>query len=365
MKRVLFAFISFGLAFGSLVIPAGTALAADATAGRPLNLITSPLPIDLSTKPGTTVSTDLRIKQSDGAPEELQVSLLKFGAYGDQGKPELLDRGPGDDYFDWVKFDKTHFTAPSDVWQTIHMTINVPKDAANGYYYAVTFTRVGDAVRQTGETNAVAGGTAILVLLNAEVPNQKRTLDLTTFTANHKFYEFLPASFNIKFHNTGNIHLVPDGDVFITKGNSQVATLDINAEQGNILPNSYRIFTTDWEDSWPHFAPVVKDNKDVLNKKGAIEEHIVFANGAPNASAVVPHFRIGKYTAHLLAVYDNGSRDVPIEATLTFWVIPWRFLLVVLAVALLVGFGIWMLVRGTWRGVSRFGRRSKGRRRRP
>ena len=92
-------------------------------------------------KPGTSVSTDLRIKQSDGGPNTLQVSLLKFGAFGDAGKPQLLDRGPGDTYFDWVKFDKTHFTAPSDVWQTVHMTINVPKDAANGYYYAVTFTR--------------------------------------------------------------------------------------------------------------------------------------------------------------------------------------------------------------------------------
>ncbi len=25
-------------------------------------------------------------------------------------------------------------------------------------------------------------------------------------------------------------------------------------------------------------------------------------------------------------VYDNGERDVPVESTVSFWVIPWRFL---------------------------------------
>ena len=367
MQRFFFAILSGSLALGGLFGPIGTAYAADASNGKSINLITSPLPIDLNTKPGTTISTDLRIKQADGVPETLQVSLLKFGAYGDEGKPELLDRGPGDTYFDWVKFDKTHFTAPSDVWQTVHMTINVPKDAANGYYYAVTFTRVGDAIRQTGSTNSLAGGTSILVLLNAEVPNQKRDLQLTSFTTDHRFYEFLPSSFNIKFHNDGNIHLVPSGDVFITKGGTSIATLDYNNEQGNILPSSNRIYTTAWTNGWPHSEQVLKDGKSVV-KNGKDEMHLVYTNGTFDTGAtdksLIPHLRIGKYTAHLVAVYDNGIRDVPIESTLTFWVIPWRFLLGALVIALLVGFGIWALGRGVWKGVGRLGRRRKGTKRR-
>jgi hypothetical protein len=240
------------------------------------------------------------------------------------------------------------------------MTINLPKTAANGYYYAVTFTRAGDAVKQPGTANALAGGTAILVLLNAEVPNQKRTMDLVSFQADHRLYEFLPSSFNIKFHNTGNIHLVPNGDVFITKGSAQVATLPINAEQGNILPSSFRVYTAEWLDGWPHAEKTSKDSKILLNKKGQPVTHLVYANGAPNAAAVTPHFRFGKYTAHLLAVYDNGNRDIPIEATVSFWVIPWRFLLAVLFVALLIGFGFWAMARGAWREASRLGK--KGRR---
>jgi hypothetical protein len=40
----------------------------------------------------------------------------------------------------------------------------------------------------------------------------------------------------------------------------------------------------------------------------------------------VPKLRWGKYTANLLLVYDDGTKDVPIEGTLSFWVIPWRLI---------------------------------------
>src|ERR1017187_1567896 len=72
----------------------------------PLDLSTSPLPIALAAKPGQTVSTSIKVKQSGGNTEQLQVHLLKFNAYGTSGQPALSDRGPGDDYFDWVTFDK-------------------------------------------------------------------------------------------------------------------------------------------------------------------------------------------------------------------------------------------------------------------
>src|SRR2546428_381371 len=129
MKRVL---VAVGLGWGLLLALGPVVLAADS---RPLNLITSPLPINLVAEPGKSVSTDLKVKQNSGQDEKLKVSLMKFAAFGDEGKPRLLDRSPGDDYFDWVKLDKTTFDAPNNVWQTVKMTIDVPKTAAFGYYY--------------------------------------------------------------------------------------------------------------------------------------------------------------------------------------------------------------------------------------
>jgi hypothetical protein len=38
-------------------------------------------------------------------------------------------------------------------------------------------------------------------------------------------------------------------------------------------------------------------------------------------------------------VYDNGQRDVPIEATVSFWVIPWRLVggLLIVSIFALIG----------------------------
>ena len=57
---------------------------------------------------------------------------MKFNAYGEEGKPQLKDREAGDDYFDWVSFNKTIFKADPNVWQDIIMTIKVPSQKPLG-----------------------------------------------------------------------------------------------------------------------------------------------------------------------------------------------------------------------------------------
>src|SRR4051812_20580595 len=95
-----------------------------------VNLTTSPLPINLSMNPGSTTSTDLRIQNSSNKTQRIKVSLMKFSAYGESGKPALQTRQPGDDYFDWVSFSPAVFDAPPNQWMSVKMTINAPKSAA-------------------------------------------------------------------------------------------------------------------------------------------------------------------------------------------------------------------------------------------
>jgi hypothetical protein len=39
-------------------------------------------------------------------------------------------------------------------------------------------------------------------------------------------------------------------------------------------------------------------------------------------------------------VYDNGERDVPVEASFSFWIIPWKILLVGGIILIFALFGI-------------------------
>lgn len=346
---------------------AGTASSASTRPTTPLKLTTSPLPIDLETTPGHTVSTDIKMKQSGGDTEQMKVTLMKFGAYGDEGKPQLSDRGPGDDYFDWVKFDKPTFSAPSDVWQTIHMTINVPKTGAYSYYYAVVFSRVGDDLKAQPGKAGIAGGTAVLVLLNVDVPGAKRSLELESFGVKHRVVEFLPTTFEIKFKNDGNVFVKPGGNIFIAQGNKQVGVTTVNDVEGSVLNNSTRVFESDWSDGFPYYevaksngqAKVDRHNQPIMNLNWGVQQpkpqnQILTESDkfiSTESTNPLSRIRFGEYTAHLVAIYTDGfGRDIPIDSTISFWVIPWRFLLALLVVLLLAGFGVYSMVRSaTWR----------------
>jgi hypothetical protein len=194
-----------------------TLLPSPALAASGVNLTTSPLPINLSMDPGTTVSTDLRIQNSSNQAQQIKVSLMKFSAYGETGKPALQSRQPGDDYFDWVSFSPSVFTAPPNQWSTVKMTISAPKTAAFGYYYAVVFTPTDQT--PTGKGNVLVGSTAILVLLDVKNPNARRSAKIADFSIDHKIYEFLPVDFSVRLHNDGNVHLLPSGSIYIKRGN--------------------------------------------------------------------------------------------------------------------------------------------------
>lgn len=286
-----------------------------------LSLILSPLPINLVADPGSTVSADLKIKNGGTQTEELQVGLMKFSAFGDRGKPRVADREKGDDYFDWVTFSDNSFVLAPNEWKTIKATINVPKDAAFGYYYAVTFARKNNNIVKDSKSTTIIGATASLILLEVRSPNAVRKITVEEFSTEKKFYEFLPIKFNVKLKNEGNVHLSPRGNIFIDSATKHdVAVLEINDNKGNVLPNSERVFESEWSGGFPVYVQKIDGEKVETDKNG---KEIRKLNWDFNK---VTQLRFGKYTANMLLAYDDGSRDVPIEAKVSFWIIPWRLI---------------------------------------
>lgn len=331
------------ICFGVL-IPARTALAAESAPLTSLNLTTSPLPLQLKTKPGQTIVGDIRIKNNSSKSEALSINLLKFGANGDDGTPKLMDRESRDTYFDWVKFSENSFIAEPNVWKTIKMTIKVPDSAANGYYYSVVFSRTNQFKPDVG-ASSVQGGIAVLVLLDVNVPGSVRRTEISEFSASQKVYEFLPAEFTVKIKNTGTVHISPFGNIFLKRGEKQIDMLDFNASHGSILPESSRVFKSSWSKGFPTYkiTPVGNTTKSSLKWD--------FSH--------IQDLRFGRYSAHLVAVYDDGKRDVPIESVVSFWVIPWRIIGVCLLIILFVGAGLWFMLRAIWKKLRPGGRKPK------
>jgi hypothetical protein len=310
---------------------------ASAATDEGFNILTSPLPIKLTTPPGKSVSAELRIKNQATHNETIKVGLMKFGAEGENGRPNLFEISNKDTYAQWVHFTPSLFVAEPGVWKTVKMTIDVPPEASLGYYLAVTFGRASQA--GTADATNFKGAAATLVLLDVHSGNEKRNLKLLDFSTDHRLYEYLPTTFNIRVRNGGNIYLAPAGNIFIQRGGKPVSSIVFNEAGGSVLPNSNRLYSVPWKSGFPLFVDKTVNGKPVLDKKGLPERDLRWKFSDADK------FRFGHYTAKLLLVYDNGTQDVPLEAEVGFWVLPWKILLVLAVIFLAIAYGVWSLAR--------------------
>lgn len=345
--KLLFIFVFLG---GTLAFSAQNIYAADAAAteesliiieptplpvtNQPVNLTVSPVFLNLATDPGKKVVSAIKVLNNGTEKEYLRFELVKFTADQSGSKPQIKEFSANDEYKNWLTFEKNIFEVNPGEWQTIEVTFSPPQEAALVYYYAIIIKRQADT-RADSATTVITGAPAILVLANVYSPNAVQELQLVEFKIKQKFYEYLPTDFEVVVKNTGNVHLSPLGNIFIDRGDKKdVALLSINKESGLILPDSQRSFLSSWDEGFPTYQPVMVDEEIQKDDRGEVIKKLKWDFSKLN------QFRIGRYSAHLLLVYDSGTRDIPIEAVVSFWVIPWRLMLGALVVAILISMGI-------------------------
>ncbi len=172
------------------------------------------------------------------------------------------------------------------------------------------------------------------------MPNAKRDVQLVTIQSTRSIYEYLPASIDIKLKNKGNIHVAPVGSLYILKKDKQVGLVDFNKAGGNVLPGTNRVFNLEWNDGFPRQDNKKENGVAVRDKDGKEIKELKWE------FSQIPKFRIGKYTAKLLAVYsDVNGREIPVEGSVSFWVIPWKILLGGAFILFLIGVGLYVSTR--------------------
>ncbi len=207
-----------------------------------LSLLTSPLPILMKTTPGVPVTTDIKLRNTGTGEETLKVTLMKFEAYEESGKPALMEAEPTDEFLKWVKFSEDTFTVAPGEWKTIQATITPPKEASFGYYYAFVFSRANENLSPEERRTALNGGTAILALLDVDVPGAKKEITLEKFSLDKSVYEFLPTTFSITLKNQGNVHVEPHGLVELTDMfNRLISRGQLNENSNLIMPSTAKV----------------------------------------------------------------------------------------------------------------------------
>src|ERR1035437_3045198 len=289
------------------------------------DMTVSPVFFDLTGDPGTTITTKVRIRNNTNSPVPIKLGVEKI--VGDQnGNITLKDNN--DQTLSWIKFPESSIVTKPLEWTDVPFSIDIPKDAAYGYYWEVSFSQDKNSPLAKSGVN-LTGAAAVPILLNIIKAGAKAVAKIVDFSVKNFVTEYLPTDFTIKVQNTGNIHVKPHGNIFISDGrNKDLAIIDVNSGLGNVIPNSSRIFTASWNNGFLVEQPVLQDGQPKLDKNGKPMQTLQI-----NWNKVTS-FRIGKYTANLLLVFDNGKRDVPLQSTITFWVFPYKALAVIVIAAI-------------------------------
>lgn len=287
-----------------------------------LDLTVSPPVIELTAKPGDTVTEKFRVRNNATGAIDLQISVRRLISDPTSGNPTPESIATGEE-LNWVTFDKNEFTALPKEWQDVSFTIDIPENAAYGYYYVFRITPK-DAGSITSTGTAIKGELLIVTLLNVKKEGAISKTELVSFKSTNAINEYLPTNFVARLANKGNVHVKPVGNIYISRGGGkEISILEVNPGAGSILPKGTREFEAQWVDGFLVKEPVIEDGKAKLDKN---EKPVYTVKINWNK---LTEFRVGPYTARLFMVYNDGNKDVTIEGVTTFWVVPYTAIAII------------------------------------
>ncbi len=291
------------------------------TVGQGLQI--SPVLVDLNATKGGVYNLKLTVTNVTEGDLAVKSEANDFKAAGENGDPKILDDESNDNYsFRRWASPIPSFTLRAKESRQIMATISVPSAAeAGGHYGVLRFS--GMPPELAGQNVALKASVGVLVLTRVE-GNITENMSIKSFfaeTPDGKQTNLLSGSGRLveRFENSGNIHLKPSGTVTVKNMfGSVVMQTDINKPPKNVLPSSIRRFSHDLpKHLWP-----------------------------------------GRYTADLVVTYGTG--DKTLASSMSFWVIPYKSMAIVLGglVLLIIG-GRLLIKRYNARVIRKHSKRSR------
>ena len=269
----------------------------------------APAIIELEAQAGQVIEQEIGIANTSQETEIYYLSTLKFRAADEQGTPEFIPYDQDHSGLaEWIIFPESQIEVAAGQISTMIISIAVPNDAKAGGHYAAIVASVAPTTEQKNVN--ISTQVASLVLLNVQgsATIQAALLDFV----GPAWINRLPALFQTRIQNQGDVHIKPQGTIVISDMfGAKMATLDLNLENGRILPSSTRQFDALW--------------------LRVISEQIGFFEEIKNEWN---NFGFGRYTAEL--ELDYGENSDPLTASLTFWIIPWHLGLIAVLIAVLM-----------------------------
>lgn len=277
------------------------------------DFIVEPGKTEIFVNPGESVTKNIVITNRIGKSVKFKLTTEDMEGTNDPLSPIKLlgnERGPYS-LKDFIIPEINEFSLDPGERISIPVKVSVPVDAEpRGFYGALIVSNDPDVLENTdtpdteGKTRIVSRiGSLFLLRINGLGKEEGALEDFRILGPSKAFYESKPKGFEILFKNTGNVHLVPHGQITIKNIlGRDVGSIPVDAYFS--MPDSIRY-------------------REVLWDEGT---------------------GLGRYTANLSLYPGYGSLNQ--EMSLSFWIIPWKILIIVfVGLILLISLVYYILTR--------------------
>lgn len=281
----------------------------------------SPPRLELTADPGRSVQSKFEVTNESQNDTVYYTQVENFEAGDESGNPQFVPAREG--LATWIDV-QGQITVRAGETRTIPFTVNVPRSAEPGGYFASIFVRTTPPPQNGGEVSIGARlGTLILFRVNGEIKEGVNILEFST-KDKQRFFTSLPVEFYYRFQNTGADRVKPEGNIVVKNLIGLTAkNLTANRQEGSVLPRSIRRFESAW-----------------INAGGGEENPSATVSAQTSggflssAEDQFRNFAFGYYTAQLDIRYGENNNTA--NAKYSFFIVPWQLLSIVILGLLII-----------------------------
>jgi hypothetical protein len=244
--------------------------------------------LEVIVKPDDVTTKIIKVRNESSKEKNITISIEDFIVNDDKGTPTIISSTKEDNRWaasNWIQVSPSSLKLKGGETKSLVLTVMPPINALPGGHYAMVLHSQDNQIsllNSTGASIQTKVGTLVYITIPGDI---RQNAIIKDFTA-PKFSEFGPIDLKTNIQNLSDIHIKPAGNIAITNMfGLKTAHLQFNEKEINIFPGKIREF------------------ENQLNKK----------------------WLFGRYKAELNAVY--GTAGGVAMATIFFWVIPWRLLI--------------------------------------
>lgn len=255
----------------------------------------------LVVKPGDTFKSLIKVVNVNSFPLTVYATPVNFETADEGGHPKFIPllNDPIDKttFAGWIEVAREPITVAPESTASVEYSISVPDNAPPGGHFAAILIGTRPPIDETqNQPASVQTSQVVSSLFLARVAGEvKEGGQIREFSVAKSFSSTPKAEFILRFENTGNVYVQPQGDITIyNMWGTERGFIPVNHKTnfGNVLPKSIRKFSFTWE-------------------------------GTPSITD------IGRYKAVATIAYGIDAKQ-SVDRTVYFWVIPVRATLITL-----------------------------------